>query len=49
MLIFAMRLASSPPEAHQGWIGDDLPSMTVTDVWTGQERTIENYGYTIRL
>ena len=29
-LMLSIRLASSPPDFHQGWIGDDLPSTTIT-------------------
>ena len=30
-----IRLARSPPEIHQSWIGDDLPSATIIDAWVG--------------
>ena len=30
-----IRLASSPPDIHQGWIGDELPSTTITEAWAG--------------
>ena len=33
-----MKLAIILPEVHQGWIGDGLPSITITDalVWAGE-------------
>ena len=30
-----IRLARSPPDIHQGWIGDELPSTTITEAWVG--------------
>ena len=30
-----IRLALSPPDIHQGWIGDELPSTTITEAWAG--------------
>ena len=33
--MLGIRLVSSPPEIHQGWIGDTLPSATITDAWMG--------------
>ena len=35
LLMLGIRLASSSPEIHQGWIGDALPSITITDAWVG--------------
>ena len=35
-LILGIRLARSPPEIHQGWIGDALLSTTITDTWVGE-------------
>ena len=35
-LILGIRLASSPPEIDQGWIGDALLSTTITDTWVGE-------------
>ena len=29
------RLASSPSEIRQGWIGDELPATTITEAWVG--------------
>ena len=31
LLKLGMRLTSTLPEVHQGWIGDNLPSTTITD------------------
>ena len=33
--MLGIRLANSPPEIHQGWIGDALPSTAITDAWVG--------------
>ena len=41
LLTLGMRLASTPPEVHQGWIGDDISSTTVTDVLVGVEEIFE--------
>ena len=35
MLMVSIRLASSPPDIYQVWIGDVLPSTTITDTWVG--------------
>ena len=33
--MLGIRLASSQPDIHQGWIGDELPSTTITGSWVG--------------
>ena len=33
--MLGIRLAISPPIIHQGWVGDALPSTTITDAWVG--------------
>ena len=33
--MLSIRLASSPPDIHQGWIVDELPSTTITEAWVG--------------
>ena len=34
-LMLGIRLASSPLDIRQGWIGGDLPSTTIADAWVG--------------
>ena len=34
MLMFGIRMANTPPDVHSGWIGNKLPSTTITDAWT---------------
>ena len=34
--MLGIRLARSPPEIHQGWIGDVILSTTITDTWVGE-------------
>ena len=33
--MLGIRLASSPPDIHQGWIGDELPATIITEAWVG--------------
>ena len=35
LLTLGTRLTSTPPEVHQGWIGDALPSTSITYAWIG--------------
>ena len=35
LLMLGIRLASSPPDIHQGWIGDELPATIITEAWVG--------------
>ena len=37
MLMFGIRMANTPPEVHSGWIGNKLPSTTITDAWAGAQ------------
>ena len=41
LLILGMVLVSTSPNVRQGWIGDDLPSTTITNVLAG---SVEVYG-----
>ena len=33
--MLGIQLASSPPDIHQGWIGDELPATIITAAWVG--------------
>ena len=35
LLMLGIKLSSSPPEIHQGWIGSALPSTNLTNAWVG--------------
>ena len=35
LLMLGIRLASSPPDIHQGWIGEELPATIITEAWVG--------------
>ena len=30
-------MAHTPPDVHSGWIGNKLPSTTITDAWAGAQ------------
>jgi len=33
--MLGIRLVSSPPDIHQGWIGNELPAIIITEAWVG--------------
>ena len=37
LLMLGIRMAHTPPDVHLGWIGNKLPSTTITDAWTGAQ------------
>ena len=41
MLMFGIIIANTPPEVHSGWIGNKLPSTTITDAWVGTREAFE--------
>jgi len=34
-LMFGIRIANTPPDAHTGWLGNKIPSTIITDAWVG--------------
>ena len=35
--MFGIIMANTPPDAHTGWVGKNLPSTTITDAWAGTQ------------
>ena len=31
LLMFGIKMANTPPDTHTGWVGNKLPSTTITD------------------